>query len=59
MEKIYSSASKIVFIILTVSLVYLTIVKIVDPKDFMTLCAMAFTYYFSNKPNDSSGTLVK
>jgi hypothetical protein len=24
----------------------------IDPKDFMVLASMAFTFYFSSKPND-------
>jgi len=53
MQKIYSSASKTVFVLLTLGLISLTILKIVDAKDFIMLTGMAFTYYFSktNKPS--------
>lgn len=54
--KLLSSASKVVFILLAVALVALTFLKIVDAKDFITLAAMAFTFYFSNK-GDQSGNL--
>lgn len=44
---ILNSASKIVFILLAIGLIFLTVMKIVEAKDFITLCAMAFTFYFS------------
>jgi hypothetical protein len=50
MKSIISSASKIVFITLTLGLIVLTCLRIVEPKDFVMLAGMAFTYYFS-KPN--------
>jgi hypothetical protein len=55
MTKIVSSASKIVFILLAASLVLLTFVGKVEPKDFVMLTGMAFTYYFS-KPATPSTT---
>lgn len=27
--------------------------KVIDPKDFMVLASMAFTFYFANKGNES------
>ncbi len=50
MQKIYSSASKIVFIVITVALVGLTFQGIVDPKDFMMLASMVFAFYFTKSP---------
>ena len=47
MDRIYQSASKLVFIIMAIALVGLTAVRIVDAKDFIVLCSMAFTYYFT------------
>lgn len=47
MSKILSSASKIVFILLSISLVALTFVGKVDPKDFIVLTSAAFTFYFT------------
>jgi len=47
MDKIYQSASKLVFIIMAISLVALTFARIVDAKDFIVLASMAFTYYFT------------
>lgn len=48
--KILQSASRFVFVLLTLGLIYLTITKVVEAKDFVMLTGMAFTYYFS-KPN--------
>lgn len=45
--KILQSASKTVFVLLTIGLITLTVMKIVEPKDFIMLTGMAFTYYFS------------
>lgn len=52
MNKIFNTSStNSVFIILSIGLVYLTIVKVIDPKDFITLTSMAFTAKFlRNKP---------
>jgi len=52
MNKIFNlSATNSVFIILSTGLVYLTIIKIIDPKDFIALTGMAFTAKFlRNKP---------
>lgn len=49
MEKIYTSASKIVFILMAMAVIVLTFIGIVDPKDFMMLAGMAFSFYFANK----------
>lgn len=55
MQKIVSSASKIVFILMALSMVVLTFVGKVEPKDFVMLASMAFTYYFS-KPISADTT---
>ena len=49
MSKIYSSASKIVFILMAVAVVTGMFLEKVDPKDFMILASMAFSFYFANK----------
>lgn len=49
MSNILASASKIVFILMAVSAVGLTVIGKVDPKDFMMLASMAFSFYFANK----------
>jgi len=47
--KLLSSASKLVFLLMTVALIVLTFIGKIDPKDFIVLASMVFTYYFSNK----------
>jgi len=49
MNKIFRSASKIVFLIMTVSASAGFFMGILDPKDFMILASMAFSFYFANK----------
>jgi hypothetical protein len=50
---ILQSASKIVFIIMAVAVVVLTFMRIIDPKDFMILASMAFSFYFAHKGDPS------
>lgn len=50
---ILESASKIVFILMAVGVLALTYLGKIDPKDFMMLAGMAFTFYFSNKGEPS------
>lgn len=52
---ILQSASKIVFILMAAATVVGTFLKIIDPKDFMMLSAMAFSFYFANK-GETNGT---
>jgi hypothetical protein len=47
MNKIFSSASKIVFVLMALAVIGLSIVKIVEAKDFIMLASMAFTFYFT------------
>jgi NADH:ubiquinone oxidoreductase subunit 2 (subunit N) len=54
MTKILSSASKIVFIVMALAVVAGLFTKVIDPKDFMVLASMAFTFYFANKGEVSS-----
>lgn len=54
MSEILSSASKIVFILMAVAVIVLTFVGKVDPKDFMILASMAFSFYFTMKSNTST-----
>ena len=51
MNSIISSASKLVFLLLAVTACAGFFLKILEPKDFMLLAGMAFTFYFS-KPGD-------
>lgn len=59
MENILGSASKIVFILMATGVVVLTVMRILSPDNFMVLAAMAFSFYFSNKPTDSEGRITK
>jgi hypothetical protein len=51
--QILESASKIVFIIITLAVVAGLFTKVIDPKDFMVLATMAYTFYFANKGDSS------
>lgn len=53
MSDIYTSASKIVFILMAIAVIILTFTGKVDPKDFMMLAGMAFSFYFANKGEPS------
>lgn len=53
MKSIYSSASKIVFILMAVATIAGLFYEKVDPKDFMILASMAFSFYFANKGDSS------
>lgn len=47
--KILESASKIVFILMTLAVILGLFLDKIDPKDFMILASMAFAFYFANK----------
>lgn len=49
MTKIFSSASKIVFILLAITACAGFFLGKLEAKDFMVLAGMAFAFYFSNK----------
>ena len=49
MSKIYTSASKLVFILMAVAVIAGMFYGKVDSKDFMILASMAFSFYFANK----------
>jgi hypothetical protein len=53
MSKIYTSASKIVFILMAVAVIVGMFYGRVDAKDFMILASMAFSFYFANKGETS------
>lgn len=59
MTNILSSASKIVFIMMAAAVIGLTAFGKVDPKDFIILASMAFSFYFAAKPTDASGQITK
>ena len=49
----YKSASKLVFLIMTLATVAGMFMGKIDPKDFMMLASMAFSFYFANKGDGS------
>ena len=49
MSKIYTSASKIVFILMAVVACVAFILGKLEAKDFMLLTSMSFSFYFANK----------
>lgn len=49
---IFSSASKIVFILLALTACIGFFIGILESKDFMVLASMAFGFYFAAKPSD-------
>ncbi len=57
--KIFNSASKIVFIVIAITLCatfsYEVFVKtvVLESKDFLALAGMAFVFYFTNKGDSS------
>lgn len=51
--QIYQSASKIVFILMAIATIAGMLLGKIDPKDFLTLVSMAFTFYFANKGDNS------
>ena len=59
MKNVFESASKIVFVLLTLALIGLTAMRIIEAKDFIMLCGMAFTFYFSHKGNQDEKYLGK
>jgi NADH:ubiquinone oxidoreductase subunit 2 (subunit N) len=59
MTKILSSASKIVFIMLAVTVCTGFFFGKLESKDFMVLAISAFTFYYANKgTNDPSDTYL-
>lgn len=52
--KIFHSASRIVFILLTFALVVLTFTGKVEAKDFITLTGMAFVHFFNKSQNEDN-----
>lgn len=57
--KILSSASKLVFLTLTLTACTGFILKLLPVDQFMILCMAAFTFYFAHKPTDANGTITK
>jgi len=58
MQHILNSASKTVFVLITLAVIGLTAFQIMDAKDFVVLASMTFSYYFTRKdlPADTRTT---
>ena len=53
MNKIFSSASKLVFVLMAIAVVVLTYLGKVEAKDFIALASYAFIFYFTKStPNN-------
>ena len=44
---------------MTLGLLSFTAMGLVEPKDFISICLMVFTFYFSNKGTENNNYLVK
>jgi len=59
MENIYESASKIVFIMLSLTVCISFLLGVLPSDQFMILASAAFAFYFSNKGNTDEKFLGK
>ena len=59
MTDVLKSASKIVFVLMCLATITGLFLDKIDPKDFMILASMAFTFYFSNKGDNTQQYLGK
>jgi hypothetical protein len=59
MSKIFSSASKIVLLVMALAVVAGLFLKIVSEETFKTALLMVFTFYFANKGNEENQFLGK
>lgn len=57
--KILNSASKTVFVLVALSACIALFTGNLTPDNFMVLATGAFAFYFSNKPTNSAGEIVK
>lgn len=57
--EIFKSASKVVFLLIAITVCGGFIVGILESKEFMVLASMAFTFYFTNKGDNSNKYLGK
>lgn len=59
MEKIYTSAAKLVFILMAVGVNLALFTGKITGEQYLVLAGMAFTFYFSNKGNEGDNYLGK
>lgn len=53
MGNLLKSASKLVFLLMTLAVIFGLFLGKIDPKDFMVLASMAFAFYFANKGDNT------
>lgn len=56
--KILQSASKLVFLTLTLSACIGFFLRLLEAKDFMLLCTAAFSFYFAHKPSTDGEEII-
>ena len=49
MIKLFSSATKIVFIAVAFGFIGLTFIGLIEPKDFMVVAIMVFSFYYGKE----------
>lgn len=54
MDKIYTSASRIAFLLIVITVCAGFLLGKLDPKEFVGLAGMAFVYYFTKKESEKS-----
>ena len=59
MQKIFSSASKLVFILMALSACIGFFIGKLQSGEFMILAGSAFSFYFASKPTDTNGVITK
>lgn len=59
MENIFTSASKIVFLLLAITACVAFFTGKLESKDFMLLAGMAFAFYFATPASGVSASSVK
>ena len=59
MNQIFTSASKIVFLLLALTACVGFFLGKLEAKDFMVLAGMAFSFYFANKGSQDNNFLGK
>lgn len=59
MTALLTSASKIVFIMMALTVCIAFVIGRLEAKDFMVLASMAFSFYFAVKPTNDAGEIVK
>jgi hypothetical protein len=59
MQKIFSSASKLVFLLMAITASVGFFIGKLQAGEFMILAGSAFSFYFASKPTDTNGVITK